>query len=210
MNIFGHRGIRMYDFMTINMAYLLINIIVSPKKVFIKVKENQLFKEIYIIFGISACVVFIKAFKAKHVFVTLFNSEYLNAMMTIFNKPIVISVMIYLMGFLFAAILFVVLKMSSKMANFKQYLLSLMSVSAFGLIMQFVFMLLNNKLSEKIIFIGSYVVYMWAIGLSLLAIKSILDISIAKLVFNFCVISIFFIFIIGLQVITPYLLWLTQ
>lgn len=184
------------------------DIIILPNSVFENIRNDKLFKEVYTIFCIGALITFLKTFMIKQKTITFFNYEKLNVIISWLSIPQIYWFMSYLSYFIFILCLFTICKFFNKQATLKTLVVSLMSISGIGVVLQVLFYILKFIMPKNFILISTYLVYFWVIILSISAIKTTQDISFPKAIICFLLASLPFVFLALFVSISPYLAWL--
>jgi len=192
-----------------NLLFLIRYLILSPSTIFKSIEHKKFKKEIYISFCLAALFTFIKSFFVKTSYIiTFFSNKSLNNLLTFLSVPQLSLLLLYFEYFIFITFVFLFCKLFNKKANYKTLLLSLMSISGIGIIMQLLMIVFLSIFPYSLIKTIIFVIYFWVIILSILAIKITQNISLIKAVVCLVVSAIPFFMIALPLVISPYLAWL--
>ena len=190
-------------------GYVTRDIFLQPGDVFRKVRNGELQKEIFILFSIAALIPLLKTFYLKRQFLNFFPDERLNQLLSTLSIPQVKWFVTYLAYFIMICFIFCICRLLGKSEKIKLLMLALMSISGVGIVAQIVFYPLQFVLPTKVMFIGSYCVYLWVFALSVKAIQVTQDLSLSKAVVSLLPPAIVFAVICGMAAVSPYLAWLT-
>lgn len=193
-----------------NTVNLIINIIIAPKRLFMSIKDGKYVEETYLIFTLAAIITFIKSFMIKQptFSASYYNYELLNRTIELLHNAHVSWFISYLSYFVFLFIVFLFCRIFDKRVLYKNVVLSLMVISAIGVTAQITFFLLSFILQEHVLFICGYLVFLWVICLSIIAINVTQTLSLARSIVCFIVPAVPFSLFIVFVSIAPYLAWL--
>lgn len=206
--ISGDRASEMMPQFFINTTNILKDIIIAPNKLFNALRSNRYVKEIHFLFALSAVITFSKTFLLKRQTVTFFPNDSINRALSLLNIPQVRWIILYLGYFIFVFGVFWICKFFNRKANLRILVLSLMSISGLGVVLQILLYSVSSVFAEGFLDIVSYLSYFWVILLSLFAIKISQAISLWKATVCFFVPALPFIILVLLLSMAPYLAWL--
>lgn len=185
---------------------LIKMIVVSPSELFRNSKEKR--REIILLFVASFVVVLLKSFfKGRYAATNFFENHILNLIFSFLAIPQVTVFVTYLSFFVFAFVLFLVIRLFSRDASFKPLLFSLMSISGIGIIAHIITVPLIFFAKPFIIPL-CYAFYIWVIILTLWSIKSSQNLTLVKAIPSFLIVALPFLLLGWLPVISPYLVFL--
>ncbi len=190
-------------------VYLVRDVILQPGEVFRATKNGEIQREALIVFGAAALITLFKSFSARRSFINFFADESLNQLLSALSIPQIKWFIIYLAYFAMIFIAFTICRIFGKAENLKALMLAFMSISGIGIVSQILFYFIQFVLPKNVIFIGSYCIYLWVIGLSIWAIQVTQGLSLAKALASFLPPAIIFAVICGMAAVSPYLAWLT-
>lgn len=190
-------------------VYLVRAVILQPGDVFRKVRNGEIQTEALIIFSIAALIPLLKSFSAKRQFFNFFADERLNQLLSALSIPQIKWFITYLAYFAMICFVFGICKLFGKAENLKVLMLAFMLISGIGIVAQVLFYPLQFVLPKNVIFIGSYCVYLWVIGLSVKAVQITQGLSLSKAIASLLPPAIVFAVICGMTAVSPYLTWLT-
>jgi len=199
-------GIR--SLLNLHLADFVKNIIFTPRKAFNDIKNGKYDIGVYFFFALGAAITFSKAVFTGHV-VYQGPEPFVNKTIILLVRYLrileVAWVVRHLTYFLFLLCVVLLCKMFTRRFDTKPLMLSFMSLSAIGVIMQFIFYVLKHLVPSEIILVLFWVTYLWVVVLSLLAIKETQNISNIKALICFFAPALIFIPIAGPTLIAPYL-----
>jgi len=198
----------MYGNIVVNTAILIRDSILFPRRLFEDISKGRFIKELFIAFSLGALITFSKSFfiTRKTFTFEFFNSEVLNKVIVWFNNSQVSWLGAYVCYFIFIFFVFVMCSFFNKQVRFKQVAISLMSLSGFGVAMQIVFYVLKFAASKNLLLVGSYIVYIWLLFLSVLALRTMQNMSFLKAATCFLIPAMPFVFVTSFVGIAPYLI----
>ena len=188
--------------------YLVRAVISQPGDVFRKARNGEIQREALIIFSIAALIPLLKSFSARRQLLNFFADERLNKLLSILSIPQIKWAVTYLAYFAMIYFAFGICRLFGKAENLKALMMAFMSISGIGIVSQILFYLIQFVLPKNVIFIGSYCIYLWIIGLSIMAIQITQGLSFSKALTSFLPPAIIFAVICGMAAISPYLAWL--
>lgn len=190
--------------------YLFYDVILHPRKVFEKIKKNELQREALIVFGLGALIPLFKSFKLqKQQQITFFADERVNQVISALSIPQLSWFILYIVYFCFFFVVFGICRLFNRDADIKSLMLAVMSISGIGIVGQIFFYFLQFMFPKNLFFWGSYLVYMWSIVLSLQAIKVTQGLPLLIASASFFIPGMLVIAFMGFTAIAPYLAWLT-
>lgn len=191
-----------------NILYFLTILIINPKKLFNIIISGEFTYEIYFIFSLSALITLLKAFFIKTHKINYYSNENLNAIFSFLSLPQLMWILAYISFFMFLYLIIFANKLIYKKAQKRSLFVSIMSISGLGLIAQIFYIVLNIFLPSNILISLSYIIIIWIVLYTVLAIKYSQNIPtvISILLFFFAALLPFF--LSGFAGIAPYLLWL--
>lgn len=193
-----------------SVPYLVRGVIFSPNRFFKQVADGENTKEILFIFIMGSILTFAKTFLVNQgaLASTFFLDDKTIKLLTFVSIPQVTWIIGYAGYFLFIFCILALSKVFNRKAQMKSLVLSLMSISGLGVVMQILFYGFQFFIPKELLSICTYIVFFWVILLSLSAIKSTQAISLPKSLLCFFIPAVFFIpFTVGLPVVAPYLAW---
>jgi len=185
------------------------DVILQPGNVFNKARNGELQREALIVFSVAALIPLFKSFSIRRQVLNFFADDRLNQLLSALSIPQVKWFITYLAYFVMICFVFGICRFFVKAENMKQLILALMSISGVGIVSQIIFYSIQFVLPKNIVFIGSYCVYLWVIGLSVRAIQVTQGLSFPKALASFLPPAIIFALICGIAAVSPYLAWLT-
>lgn len=206
----GGRANNMADRSLASVPYLVRGVIFSPNRFFKQVADGENTKEILFIFIMGSILTFAKTFLVNQgaLASTFFLDDKTIKLLTFVSIPQVTWIIGYAGYFLFIFCILALSKVFNRKAQMKSLVLSLMSISGLGVVMQILFYGFQFFIPKELLSICTYIVFFWVILLSLSAIKSTQAISLPKSLLCFFIPAVFFIpFTVGLPVVAPYLAW---
>lgn len=183
-------------------------VLFRPANAFRNIEAIGFGMPIYVIFSFGCFVVFLKSFWRKKISGNYFENEIINNIISFLNIPQVEWVIALLC---FALFLFLLCKIShwlSQKGSDKKLILSIMSISSIGILLNIVFLIAHPIFSIKIIYLLRHFSFLWIFYLTILAIKEIKNLSYLKSIGLFLVSGFPSVIIMGLPGLAPYLLWL--
>lgn len=193
----------------LSLVYLVRDVILQPGDVFRKTKNGEIQREVLIVFTVAALIPLFKSFSARRQFLNFFADERLNQMLSMLSIPQIKWFITYLAYFAMIYFVFGICRLFCRAQSLKSLMLAFMSISGVGIVSQILFYPIHFVLPKNVIFIGSYFVYLWVIGLSIRAIQMTQGLSFPKALASFLPPAIIFAVICGMAVVSPYLAWLT-
>ena len=193
----------------LNVVNLLKDIIVSPKRVFKKINNEQLSFEIYIIFLLGAVLPFIKTFFIKKVQFTFFESDIFDAVFSLIGNPKITWVLHYISFFLYVLVIGAFCKLLFAQAKIGKLLLCLMIISGIGILLQIAFIIFRLFLPIDWYLFFNYFTFFWCSFLAIMAIKYSQNKSLGVSILLFILPALPFILIFGSAGIFPSIAWLT-
>lgn len=190
-------------------VYLIRDVIVQPGEVFRAAKNGEIQREALIVFGVAALIPLFKSFSARRNFINFFADERLNQLLSTLSIPQIKWLITYLVYFAMICVAFGICRLFGRAEGLKALMLAFMSISGVGIVSQILFYPIQFVLPNNVIFIGSYCIYLWVIGLSIRAIQVTQGLSFAKALASFLPPAIVFAVICGMAAVSPYLAWLT-
>ncbi len=190
---------------------LIGQILLSPRLILRKIKDEGYNKEVLTIFFVAALITLIKSFfvKRKEFVFAFFDTELLNQIAIILDNSHIYWIILNISYFLFILLVYIVCKLFNRGNNFKQLVISLMSLGGVGIVAQGLFYILKIIFPHNIILFSSYIVYLWIFILSISAIKISQNISVPKALICFFIAALPFILFAYFVGMAPYLAWLT-
>lgn len=194
----------------LNTIILIKLIIIAPKRLFISIKDGEYVKETFLVFTLAAIITFLKSYVTKQptFSASYYTCEFLNRTIELLNNAHVSWFISYLSYFIFLFIVFLFCRIFNKSIKYKNVVLSLMVISAIGVTAQILFFLFSFILSENILFICGYLIFIWVICLSIIAIKVTQSLSLSRAIICFLIPALPFSLFIVFVSIAPYLAWL--
>jgi len=178
---------------------------------FERASDNRCARIVLLLFLASALITFVKTFfkteRTRNI--TFFNDSVLNAFFMFLSTPLVLWAVTLVGYFIFILSIFGLCKLLNGHANGKALLLSLMSLSGIGVVVQlacFVVRLISSH-NLAVVLLG-FTAYVLVIVASLWAITSTQKMSFAKTLACFFIPYFPIVVLLGLPGISPYLLWL--
>jgi len=193
----------------LRMLYVAKGIIVNPLGFIIEIKSKKFSYEICLFYFFSLVVTFLKGFFVESKVMTFYQSQKVNEVMSFINNPNIKLLIMNFIYFIFIIAVYLICKIFKSKPNFRLLIFSLLSLSVVGIYSQIAFFVFKYVISKKILFIMSYIVYLWVAYLSVQSIKITQDLNVSKSLLCFAASAIVFILIMGLPTVAPYLVWLT-
>lgn len=192
----------------LSLICLVRAVIFQPGNVFRQVKKGELQREVLTIFCIAALIPLMKSFYLRRQFLNFFADERLNQLFSALSIPQIKWFVTYLAYFAMICLAYGICRLFRKVDSIRALLLAFMSISSIGIVSQIFFYLVNFVLPKNVMFIGSYCIYFWIAGLSIMAIQITQGLSFSKALTSFLPPAIFFTIICGMAAVSPYLAWL--
>jgi len=189
---------------------LIIGIISTPKKMFNNVQNGKFASESYVMFAICMTFIVLKSFAMPNHSNTFYHDKLIDRIVYIFNIPqveIFISLLLY---FLFIMCVFYLCKIFRINLDFKPFFVSMLSISSIGIVAQLLFTVLKLVVHSNILHIGFYLVWLWCVILSVLAVQRAGNSFYFLTTLSFITPAFFFVYFFGLTVIFPYLAWVSK
>ena len=189
-------------------ACLVRDVILQPGDVFKQVKNGGLQREVLSIFCVAALIPLLKSFSLRRQFLNFFADEKLNQLFLALSIPQIKWFVTYIAYFAMICLVFGIYRLFKKVDNIRTSLLAFMSISSIGIASQIFFYIIHFVLPKNVMFIGSYCIYLWIVGLSIRAIQVTQGFTFLKALTSFLPPAIFFAIFCGMAAFTPYLAWL--
>jgi len=188
------------------------DVIIAPMTVFDKTRDGGLAREAVILFGtcvlITVSKAFSKSFTVPERTVNFFVTDSLNEVLSFLGHPLITLLFFYLVYGVFLMGIFLTSRSFNKETRVTPFIISLMTVSAIGIITQVVFYASTSFLPKQALVLGRYAVYCWVVVLSVLAIRESLRLSVWHSIICFLV-PFLVLLSVGVQLgVAPYLSWL--
>jgi hypothetical protein len=191
-----------------NITYLTKESILYPNRLFADVNRGKLLKEISLVFCFGAIITFIKSFFQEGQIVNFFEDNRINNILGILSIPQVLWIISYVSYFIFIFIMLMICRLFNKKTEPKRLALAIMSLSAIGVVMQILFFAFKFILPQEYLIMGSNIIYLWVIILTVFAIKATQKLPFIKSIICFLIPALPFIFLVYLSGMAPYLMWL--
>lgn len=160
----------------ISTVQLAKNIVIAPNTVFEETRDGGLAREVMAIFGVALLITLgkasFKSFTEPPQTANFFVSESLNEVLSFLGHPLLGMIFFYLVYCVFLLGVSGMCRIFKKGVRAKPLVISLMAISAIGVIMQVVFYPLSFLLPRPLLLLGEYLVYGWVLVLSILAIRA--------------------------------------
>jgi hypothetical protein len=191
---------------------LIKDMILYPGRVFRQERSYDSAKGAMILFLAGLLITFLKSLSVakKGVTPTFFGGSVLNSLFLWLNNPQVRWVVVYCAYFLFIFLIILLCKLLIGRIDARLLVLSLISVSAIGVMLQVFFYTLKFILPQNVVVIFGYVAYLWVAFVSLKAVAESQKMSFIRAAVCFGLPAIVTIILAGLPAISPYLAWLAQ
>jgi len=189
---------------------LIIEVVLRPTRAFENIRNGKSAREVYIVFCIGAILTFLKSFLMKKHTMTFFEDNRINAIFTLLSIPQLQWGIMYVSYFVFIGVIFFISNKLNKQAKFKNSTLVLMSISSIGCIAQPVFYIVLFVLPREVVHFANLMVCLWALFLSLLAVKTIQDVSFLRAAAWLFIVAVPLIFLFRFPGVLPYLAWLSE
>jgi hypothetical protein len=189
---------------------LIKDVVLSPRRMFSHEISYEPIKGIVILFLTGLLITLLKTFApAKKVSaVTFFGSSALNSVFSSLSNPQIVWLVVYAAYFIFILLILLMCKLLNGRVEAKSLVLSLISVSAIGVLLQVICYALKYIVPFNVIVVCGYAAYLWIAFVSVLAIKASQKMSAIKAVVCFILPAIPVTIFAGLPAISPYLAWL--
>ncbi len=189
---------------------LFKNIIFSPNRLFKEIGEGEYNFAVWFLFGMSGLITFFKSFGIKTYNIYYFTNEHFNKIMSFFSIPQIKWFYAFLSFILFVLLMKFFCRFLLKKCKEKDLLLSVLSISSAGILLQIVFSILHYILSQTFIYMLSNIAFIWIVCLSIMAIKNSQGATYMKscMIYIFSGLPVFL--VIGLTGLAPFLLWLVS
>lgn len=191
-----------------NIVYLAQGVILYPGGVFVDIKKGKLMNETLLVFCFGALITFIKSFFQEGQLVNFFEDNRINNILGILSIPQVLWIISYVSYFIFISVMLIICRLFYKKIESKNLILSIMSLSVIGVVMQILFYAFKFIVPQEYLIIGSNLIYLWVVILSIWAIKATQNFSFFKSTICFVIPALPFIFWVYLAGMAPYLMWL--
>jgi len=187
---------------------LFKSIIVNPARMFHDIRKGDYNFSVYSLFFVSGFITFFKSFSIKKNNINFFSNEYINQILSFFSIPQVQWVIIFASFILFVFIIRWFCHFLLKRCNKKELIVCFLSISSAGILLQILFFVLHYFLSQKTIYILSYIAFAWVVYLSIVAIKNSQNTTYIKSVIIYVFSGLPMVLIVGLTGLAPFLLWI--
>jgi hypothetical protein len=192
----------------LNTIYLTKNIIMYPNRAFVNIRERNFLNEVLLVFLFGALITLIKSFSQKGKIVNFFEYHQVNEFLTVLSIPQVLWITSYASYFIFIFIMLLVCRVFKRQIESKHLVLSIMSLSGVGVVIQILFYAFKFVFPQEYLIIGSNIIFLWVVILSIWAIKATQNFSVFKSIICFLIPALPFIFLVYLAGMAPYLMWL--
>ena len=156
--------------MLLKIIFLIKAIFLEPSVVFKKINSREISTEVYWLFSVSALIVFLKTLSLqKDIHINFFENR-IDSVLSLLANPHVAWFVNYAFYFLFIVLISLLFKLLLRKSRIKTLFLSLMSISAMGIVFQVLFFI-GQSIPANTAAIIKYSILLWVIILSLLAIK---------------------------------------
>jgi hypothetical protein len=192
----------------ISTAQLLKNVVVAPNPVFGKIRDGWLVQEVVAVFTFALLITLLKAwFKSSNSppAANFFVSESLNQALSFLAHPLLGVIFFCLAYCAFLLGVSAMCRTLERHVSIKSLTISLMAISAVGVIMHLAFYPLSLLLPTSLLLLGEYLVYVWILVLSILAIKTVQHFSAWKAIVSFLVPFFFVVLSAGHLSVAPYI-----
>ena len=172
------------------------------------IKKGKLMNETLLVFCLGALITFIKSFFQEGQLVNFFEDDRINNILGMLSIPQVLWIISYASYFIFIFVMLIICRLFNKKIESKHLALAIMSLSGLGVVMQILFYAFKFILPQEYLIIGSNLIYLWVVILSIWAIKATQNLSFFKSIICFVIPALPFIFWVYLAGMAPYLMWL--
>jgi hypothetical protein len=183
-------------------------ILISPIRTLREIENKNNQTCIYVLFTTGAVITFIKSFFVDAIKNQYFDSDQLVAFFSFLNIPQIKWLIAYTSYIIFVFLVYLIVKLIHKKSDFKKLLLGIMAVSALGIILHFLFLILGRIFPAEVNFFFLYIAILWGIVLTALSIQISQNISPIKSWMYLIATSLPIVFISGITGILPYYAWL--
>jgi hypothetical protein len=189
---------------------LIKDMVLYPGRVFRQDRSYDPAKGAMILFLAGLLITFLKSLSAakKGITPALFGGSTLNSLFLWLNNPQGRWIVVYCAYFMFIFLIFLLCKLLIGRIDARLLVLSLISVSAIGVVLQVFFYTLRFILPQNAVVILSYLAYIWVAFVSLKAVAESQKMSFIRAAVCFALPAIVTIILAGLPAISPYLAWL--
>ncbi len=194
----------------INSYGILKALITAPSALFCSETSEKSKREIYFLFSVGMILTFLKSFSYRMQKFNLWENNWGNEILSFLSIPQVKWFLAYLSYLLFLLLVKFICKKMLKKFNERDLFLFFLSISGVGIILQAVFYCIGFIIPAKIVYLLSYIGFLWIFYLSLLAIKKSQNISFKKAMIVYFVSALPIVILIGFPGVSPFLMWLTN
>jgi hypothetical protein len=191
----------------VNSLGLFKSIMFNPARVFQNMGKGKYDLTVYFLFLVSGLITFFKSFSIKKHNINFFLNESINEILSFFSIPQIKWLITFLSFILFVFLIRVFCQLLLKGCNKKELMVCFLSISSAGILLQILFYILQYFLSQKSVYVLSYIAFVWIVYLSIIAIKNSQNASYMKSVIIYIFSGLPVILIIGLTGLAPFLLW---
>jgi len=156
----------------VNSLGLFKSIIFNPARIFQNIGKGKYDLTVYFLFLVSALITFFKSFSIKKHNINFFLNESINEILSFFSIPQIKWLITFLSFILFVFLIRVFCQFLLKGCNKKELMVCFLSISSAGILLQILFYILQYFLSQKSVYVLSYIAFVWIVYLSIIAIKN--------------------------------------
>ncbi len=191
-----------------NSLIIVKDLIISPRKAFCTAVSKKFKKEIFLLFLLGTIFPIYKAFNRKSYAVNFWEDDRINHFFTLLGTPRITLIVAYLSFFIFLFLLVIFCKFFFKNKSQKDLIFYMLSINGIGVFLQIIFYYLDLILSYQLVFVFSYIVFIWVLLLSVLAIKVGQNTNFLKAMAIYLISALPVYIIAGLPGLLPSLIWI--
>jgi len=189
--------------LALSLCNLFLLMFSSPSTAFKRIKCGGYSKEIIIFFVAGFLISFAESFQFERQYPSVFDGQWVRSFMSLLSDPQLNFLIQYSVFFLFAYLVSRASNSTSKDVNLRRTVLLLMSISAIAIPCHIVYLIIKYTATWHFLFWYFYLIYSWAMFLTVRAISIALDIPLQEAFKVFVLRWLLVAFVFGFTAVVP-------